>query len=131
MCAPKSVARANINHLGDGRFVFVNNALSTNSESSFSAAWGDFNRDGVLDVYLANYVANQTVESRFYLRRPDGSFERLTGGGNAAEPGKRFSATVASATNVPAKQFLTIIEPGGPPRLKAYENQTSLISFTL
>src|SRR5262245_17452958 len=42
-------------NLGGGRFVFENNALSTNLVASFSSAWGDFNRDGVLDVILVNY----------------------------------------------------------------------------
>ncbi len=87
-------------NLGGGRFVFVNNALSTNSMPASSAAWGDFNRDGIVDIFFANYGANQTaVQSYFYLGKPDGSFERLIGAGIPTDLARRFAATVADFNN--------------------------------
>ena len=42
---------------GDGTFVDVGeNAQGVFTEWSASAAWGDFNRDGFLDVYVTGYV---------------------------------------------------------------------------
>jgi hypothetical protein len=113
-------------NLGGGRFVFVNNALSTNSVATFSSAWGDFNRDGILDIFLANYVANQTVESQFYWGKPDGSFERLPVDVNAAEPGKRFSATVADFNNDGWPDLVVGSNPAGA--IVLYENRIGSFS---
>mgnify|MGYP001949326918 CR=1 FL=1 len=43
-------------NLGDGTFETVHNTGMDCPQWSVSAAWGDFNADGHLDVYVANYV---------------------------------------------------------------------------
>jgi tetratricopeptide (TPR) repeat protein len=66
---------------GDGTFQDVTAAAGSvrDDVSSEGAAWGDFNNDGFLDLYVANYekpgeTLGQGTPDRFYLNQGDGTF---------------------------------------------------------
>lgn len=57
------------------RFEAVTNAMTQRLTASMSAAWGDVNRDGRLDIFLANTTASFTEKkSELWLAQSDGGF---------------------------------------------------------
>ena len=69
---------------GDGSFedVTVKAGNVFDDVSSEGAAWGDFNGDGYLDLYVANYEKpgedlGQGIRDRFYLNQGDGTFQEV------------------------------------------------------
>jgi hypothetical protein len=65
---------------GDWVFTDVSDALQCSYGNPYStcASWGDYNSDGWLDVYIANYYANSPgPTSWFYRNNGDGSFTEM------------------------------------------------------
>ena len=48
---------------GDGTFDYLSNAINDSENWKVSASFGDFNKDGFLDIYLTSYVFNGSVIS--------------------------------------------------------------------
>ncbi len=65
---------------GDGRFTRVDNALTAKMVPSFSAVWGDYDRDGDLDVYIANcdYTKQGGAPNALFRNDGQGQFSPLT-----------------------------------------------------
>lgn len=75
------------NNSGAQDYVYVNNGdetfsrlddpvLTSESIHSHSAAWGDFDNDGFVDMFLGDYGAE--VPNRLYRNKGDGTFESLS-----------------------------------------------------
>lgn len=66
---------------GGGRFtaVFNNLTVKTENVSSFGAAWGDYDNDGWLDLYVANCSYQRESGERNYLfkNNGDGTFTKM------------------------------------------------------
>lgn len=71
---------------GDGSFTNITDAgaIVTDVNSSFSAAWGDYNNDGYIDCYVANaYWNNPVMEPNcLYKNNGDGTFTKITDAGD-------------------------------------------------
>lgn len=64
---------------GDGTFTQVSgSALSTNNTFSEAASWGDYDRDGDLDLYVCNSDGDR--RNNLYRNNGDGTFTRITTG---------------------------------------------------
>ena len=79
----------------DGRGVFadVTEASGTgDSGSSFCAAWGDFDRDGYLDIYVANGTgATGDSTNVLYRNQGDGTFADVAEAAGVAHKGQALS----------------------------------------
>ena len=80
----------------DGRGVFadVTQASGTGDPgSSFCAAWSDFDRDGVLDIYVANGTgATGDSTNVLYRNQGDGTFADVAAAAGVAHKGQTLSA---------------------------------------
>jgi enediyne biosynthesis protein E4 len=69
---------------GDGTFTRITNGIvGTAVATSFGCAWGDFDNDGYLDLFVANYgdLNNNNAGTNFlYHNNGDGTFTRITTG---------------------------------------------------
>ncbi len=66
---------------GDGTFTRVRTGpIATNSMQAFGAAWGDFDNDGFIDLFAANYVSDFSEPNFAYHNSGDGSFTRVIKG---------------------------------------------------
>ena len=54
--------------------------------SGFVSLWADFDRDGLLDVFVGNGVLNDGYANRMFRNRGDGTFEDVTERAGLAEP---------------------------------------------
>jgi hypothetical protein len=65
---------------GDGTFARItNSALTSTIEDSSACAWGDYDNDGFLDVFLANgFVTNH--KNSLYRNNGDGTFTKISEG---------------------------------------------------
>jgi FG-GAP-like repeat/ASPIC and UnbV len=73
---------------GDGTFVDVAETAGVcNDRFAKGAAWGDYDSDGFLDLYVSNYGGG----NRLYHNRGDGTFEDLASQLRVTEPEKSFS----------------------------------------
>jgi len=67
---------------GDGTFTKVTNGgIVVSGSSSVGSAWGDYDNDGYLDLY----VANRQLQSILYHNNRDGTFTRVTSGSIATD----------------------------------------------
>jgi hypothetical protein len=79
-------------NIGDFTFVdvsFVSGLLIDSQMKSYGAAWGDYDRDGWLDLYMCNYNFNGTITNQLYRNNGNGTFENVTvslGVGNGQKP---------------------------------------------
>jgi hypothetical protein len=65
---------------GDGTFAAVSTGcVVTDIGYSFGSAWGDYDNDGDLDLYVANYVYGVSTENFLYTNDGAGNFERVVG----------------------------------------------------
>ncbi|MFI5454109.1 MAG: CRTAC1 family protein [Isosphaerales bacterium] len=78
---------------GDGTFVNVaEQAGVCNDRFAKGAAWGDFDADGFLDLYVANYyAANGRGGNRLYRNNGDGTFQDVAPELGVTEPQAGFS----------------------------------------
>lgn len=68
----------------DGTFTRVNTGrIATDVANSVCAAWGDFDNDGWLDLFVSSYGGN----SLLYRNNRDGTFTRITAGPAATDSG--------------------------------------------
>jgi len=154
---------------GDGTFTKVLDSVAVNDVSdSWAAAWGDYDNDGFLDLFVGNFDAanllyhNNGNDNHWLKLRLVGSRSNRAAIGakvrvRATINGQTFwqmrevsggdgtmgqdslhvhvglgdatnadlvriewpSGTVQELSNVASKQFLTVTEPGGEPRLAA------------
>jgi hypothetical protein len=58
--------------------VTIEAGFSSTEYESFGASWGDFDRDGFLDVYLSNYNLDGGVENQCYHNNGNGTFTDFT-----------------------------------------------------
>lgn len=58
--------------------VTATSGLSTSSRPSFGAAWGDYNKDGWLDLYVCNLTYESTETNELYLNDGDGTFTNVS-----------------------------------------------------
>lgn len=78
---------------GTGRFVDVTSTSGlTNRADSVGAAWGDFDNDGDLDLFVTNLrLGGSNTRNLFYRNRGDGTFEQITTGVVAEDLGHFMS----------------------------------------
>lgn len=76
---------------GDGSFVDVSDRSGLGDlGSTFVHHWLDFDRDGLLDVYLANGITGAGDTNRLFRNRGDGTFADVTGAAGLQEsPGTK------------------------------------------
>ena len=73
---------------GDGTFVDVAESAGVgNNRFAKGATWGDYDGDGFLDLYVANFGGG----NRLYHNRGDGTFEDLAAQLGVTKPDKSFS----------------------------------------
>jgi hypothetical protein len=66
--------------------------LAMNDGQSFGACWGDYNRDGWLDLYYADRKGPEDQlnnECRLYMNNADGTFEEMTATAGVSDKGKK------------------------------------------
>jgi hypothetical protein len=96
---PESVNRLYHNN-GDGSFTLVTNSvIGTDIGNSAGCAWGDYDNDGWLDLFVARvgkYDNNFNIVAResniLYHNNRDGTFTKVTSGSLVNEPGISFGA---------------------------------------
>lgn len=62
---------------GDSTFTDITSTSGLSMEvdaRSYGAAWGDYDRDGWLDLYVCNYNFNGTISNELYRNNGDGTF---------------------------------------------------------
>ncbi len=81
---------------GDGTFTKITSgAAATDSETSIGASWGDFDNDGDLDLFVANYYYNNTL----YRNNGGVSLSRISGGDVTSTGGNSYSAAWGDYNN--------------------------------
>jgi len=93
----------------DGTFTRITSGrIVTDGGSSLGAAWGDYDNDGFLDLFVAN--ANQ--KNFLYHNNGDGTFTRITSGPIVNDVGYSWGAAWADYDN---DGFLDLFVVNGPP----------------
>ncbi|MBN1433872.1 VCBS repeat-containing protein [Candidatus Fermentibacterales bacterium] len=98
---------------GDGSFSRVTSgSVVSDGGNSVSGAWGDYDNDGHLDLYVTN---DWNEDNFLYLNDGDGSFTRITTGDIVSNGGRSNGATWADYNN---DGFLDMFVPNGqaPPQ---------------
>jgi hypothetical protein len=85
--------------LGNGRFESITTApVGREITEGWSAAWADFNRDGYLDLFVANTPwdpnSSKTTSNTLYLGQADGSFIRSRPPGLEAFQARNYGCAV-------------------------------------
>lgn len=69
---------------GDGTFDYLSTVLTANTSTySETAAWGDYDNDGWVDLYITNSEGQK--QNMLYRNLGNGSFERITSGALVTE----------------------------------------------
>ena len=85
--------------LGSGRFLSVTiGPVGQEMTEGISAAWADFNRDGILDLFVANLATDPTsskpIRNTLYLGQPGGTFVRWRPPGFEAVQSRNYGCAV-------------------------------------
>lgn len=85
----------NLLYRNDGNFAFTNVTAAAgvgDAGASAGSAWGDYDGDGWLDLYVANNTgtAGTTEPNRLYRNRADGTFEEVGGALGVADATSSF-----------------------------------------
>jgi hypothetical protein len=93
---------------GDGTFIkILSSPIVTDNDHSRSSAWGDFDNDGDLDLF----VSNRNDDSKLYMNRGGGSFDRyILASGN-------FRGTALADMDLDGDLDLFICQDSGPNKL--------------
>jgi enediyne biosynthesis protein E4 len=80
---------------GNGTFTSVGGEVTSGGGWAIGAAWGDYDNDGHLDLYVANW------DSENYLFRNNGNetFTKILTGAPATDPGASYAATFVDFDN--------------------------------
>lgn len=82
---------------GDGTFTKVTDGpVVTDGGASFSSAWGDYDNDGYLDLFVANAFDQDNF---LYRNRGDGTFEKITDGAVVTDGGESLGASWGDYNN--------------------------------
>jgi len=75
-------------------------AIVNDGGSSISAAWGDYDNDGYLDLFIARTRADYTAENNLlYHNEGDGTFSKVTAGAVVNDGGRSFGCAWADFDN--------------------------------
>ncbi len=85
---------ANLLYRNDNRGTLIEqvNALPNDAQDSFSSTWGDYNRDGFPDIFIANTNGQNNA---LYLNSGDGTFSKISDGDIVNDGGSSMSAAWA------------------------------------
>src|SRR5258706_7566189 len=65
--------------LGQAAFTKITTGSIVNdSGRSQGCSWGDFNNDGYIDLFVANWTSGSPTENYLYQNNGDGTFTKLT-----------------------------------------------------
>jgi hypothetical protein len=93
----------------DGAFTRITTGrMVTDGGSSFGCAWGDYDNDGYLDLF----VANLNQRNFLYHNNGDGTFTKITSGQIVTDVGYSWGAAWADYDN---DGFLDLFVANGPP----------------
>jgi len=88
---------------GDGTFMRITNGVVvTNVADAYACAWGDYDNDGFLDLFVSNRNlngSNPTVVNFLYHNNGDGTFARVTTGSPANEYSDSWGCSWADYDN--------------------------------
>ena len=80
---------------GDGEFIKVTaGAIVTDGGESFGSAWSDYDNDGDLDLFVANYGTNF-----LYINNGNGTFSKVTSGAIVNDEGNSLGASWGDYNN--------------------------------
>jgi hypothetical protein len=81
------------NNNGDGIFTRITEGdIVTDGGYSFGSAWGDYDNDGDLDLFVANYPYHGQSGDFLYENNADGTFTKVTGESVVIDEGASYGA---------------------------------------
>ncbi|MGH7971529.1 MAG: FG-GAP-like repeat-containing protein, partial [Limisphaerales bacterium] len=89
----------------------TNGPIATDLGQSGSCVWADFNNDGFLDLYVAQYFSQTNC---FYRNNGDGSFTRITQGDALVTSGYNFGVSAADYDNDGYLDFIVATAGSSP-----------------
>jgi hypothetical protein len=104
----------------DGRGAFTpitNSAFSQLNVSFRGAAWGDYDNDGFLDVFLVHYVPGQAVSSLLFHNNANGAFTQVDESPLTTDTGEAAQASWGDYDNDGWLDLFISDVGGGPNRL--------------
>ncbi|MFC2126155.1 FG-GAP-like repeat-containing protein [Bacteroidota bacterium] len=82
---------------GDGTFTkIISGPVVTDGGFSTSGAWGDYNKDGYIDLFVANGGYNAPENNFLYENNGDGTFTKITTGSFVTDDGRSTHAVWAN-----------------------------------
>jgi hypothetical protein len=103
---------------GQGVFTPITNSVFSELNVSFrGAAWGDYDNDGFLDVFLLRYVQGKAVPSLLFHNNGDGTFTQVEQSPLTTDTGGSAAASWADYDNDGWLDLLVTDTGGGPNRL--------------
>ncbi|MFZ1080918.1 MAG: FG-GAP-like repeat-containing protein [Candidatus Kryptoniota bacterium] len=87
---------------GDGTFTKISGtSVNSNSNTSITASWGDYDNDGYLDLFVGNGSTDQSIKSKNYLfhNNGNGTFTKITQGPVADYTGCTWASAWGDVNN--------------------------------